>query len=282
MTSALTDLVRYLNTRTDQLAPNTQLKHPFVATETGALVHFAGLRLQSRYLPIIETLSGQLYGHAASLWAQGLSSRQPLDPATVFVLPTDDNEFVYLDRLLRTLHALNYLTQKSRGNLLLRVHQRHVMTVPANHGLAFEELLRPVGLIPAQITLEIDPNGVGDKNRLIAAILGYQSRGYGIALSHFGRSPLDFDIVEAVSPSLVKIDPLLFASTRPLRRIVSKLHGLGARILADGISTGALRRAAQENGIDLFQAPTAFPDICTPPFAAANDAVGVQARTRLP
>ena len=268
--SPLSDLVRYLNTRTDLLAPDTQLKHPFVPSETGAFVHFANLRLESRYLPIVDTRSGQLHGHAATLWAEGLSSKKALDPETVFVLPTDDAEFVYLDRLLRTLHALNYLTQAPRGNLLLKVHQRHVMTVPANHGLAFEELLRPVGLLPSQITLEIDPNGVRENDRLIEALKNYQSRAYGIALARFGRSPVDFGIVQAIAPDIVKLDPLLLASTRPLKRIVSKLHDLGVRVLIDGVNTGPLRRAAQANGIDLFQAPATFTDVGVPPLVA-ND-----------
>lgn len=60
---------------------------------------------------------------------------------------------------MRTLHALNYLTKPSRGNLLLKVHTRHVLSVPSDHGHAFEEILKPCGLFPEQITLEIEIDG---------------------------------------------------------------------------------------------------------------------------
>lgn len=253
--SPLTDLVRFLNTRSDALSQQSRLRTPFVPSETGAFVHFAGLRLESRYLRIVDTASGQLHGHAAALWAEGLSTRRRLPADAVFVLPTDDAEFVYLDRLLRTLHALNYLTQQPRGNLVLKVHQRHVLSMPANHGLAFEELLRPVGLLPAQVTLEVDIFGVTQRDKLAEAIRNYRSRGYGIALAGFGRGTIDFSLLRALQPSIVKLDPLLLSSPRPLHRIVSQLHELGARILAEGLDTPALRKSAVDNGIDLLQMP---------------------------
>lgn len=251
--SPLTDLVRFLNTRSDALSPQSRLKTPFLPSETGAFAHFAGLRLESRYLRIVDTASGQLHGHTAALWAEGLSTRRRLPADAVFVLPTDDAEFVYLDRLLRTLHALNYLTQQPRGNLVLNVHQRHVLSVPAKHGLAFEELLRPVGLLPTQVTLEVDIFGVTQLDKLAEAIGNYRSRGYGIALAGVGQAPIDFSLLRTLQPTIVKLDPLLLPSPRPLRRIASQLHELGARILADGLDTPALRNSAFENGIDLLQ-----------------------------
>lgn len=86
------------------------------------------------------------------------------------MLPSDAEEFVYLDRLVRTLPALNYLTQPVRGKLLLRVHARHLLSVPANHGLAFEEIPRPCGLFPDQISLEIDTDQVSDPAHFSRAV----------------------------------------------------------------------------------------------------------------
>jgi EAL domain-containing protein (putative c-di-GMP-specific phosphodiesterase class I) len=252
----LTDLVRLLNARSDSLYPGDHLANPFVATEHGVVVHFADLRLHSHFLPIVDTASGQLHGHAAALRVTGLSSRKEVDPAAVFVLPSNDREFVHLDRLVRTLHALNYLTQRVRGNLLLKVHQRHVLSVPSDHGLAFEELLRECGLLPTQVTLEIDTEnveGIEDTNHLQRAIANYKSRGYGIAIARFGHASIDFGLLEGIRPDIVKLAPALLGSARPLQRLIGRLQGLGAKVLIEGVETGAMRKGAAANGIDLIQ-----------------------------
>ena len=253
----LSDLIRTLNSPTDTLPGHfaqSGLDQPFVALDGRVFLHYANIRLESQFLPIIEAKTGKTHGHAASLQAFGLSNRQPISPEAVFVLPTDDAEFVYLDRLVRTLHALNYLTRPTRGNLLLQVHARHVMSVPADHGLAFEEILRPCGLFPEQITLEIDIEGVDDIPHLIKAVASYRSRGYGIAISHFGRRRLDFGILRELRPDIIKLDGLLLSSARPLQRIIEALRKLPAQVLIEGIDTAAMRKGAQVGNIDLLQA----------------------------
>lgn len=250
----LTDLVRNLNSRSQPPVSGRQSSTPFVAAEDGQVfVHYANLRLESRFLPFVDTHTGQVGGHAAELAVLGLSNRQPLEPGAIFALPTDDDEFIYLDRLVRTLHALNYLTHQVRGNLLLKVHPRHVASVPADHGLAFEEILRPCGLVPKQITLEIDVGAIDDRQHLQRAVTNYRSRGYGIAIGHFGRSLIDFTLLQELQPHIVKLDPLLLASGRPLQRLIDRLHVLSAQVMLEGVDTAFLRRSAAASDIDLLQ-----------------------------
>jgi len=252
----LSDFVRTLN------APNgffpkhyaaTGLDQPFVAINGRIFLQYANIRLESHYLPIIELASGKLHGHAASFKAFGLSTRIPLLPEAVFVLPTDDEEFIYLDRLVRTLHALNYLTKPAQGNLLLKVHTRHVLSVPSDHGLAFEEILKPCGLFPDQITLEIEIDSSADSERLVRAIHSYQSRGYSISASRFGRSHLDFGLLREIRPDIVKLDPSLVASSRPLTRIIDNIKKLPSHVLLEGIDVQTLRKYGLFGSIDLLQ-----------------------------
>ena len=270
----LSDLIRTLNVPSGSLPGHyarSGLDQPFFAVDGRVFLHYANLRLESHFLPIAETRSGKTHGHAASLQVFGLSNRQPIAPEAVFVLPTDDAEFVYLDRLVRTLHALNYLTRPTRGNLLLQVHSRHVMSVPADHGLAFEEILRPCGLLPEQITLEIDIEGVEDLAHLIKAVASYRSRGYGIAISHFGRRQIDFGILRELQPDIVKLDSLLVSSNRPLKPVIEALHKLPAQVLAEGIATAAMRKGASAWNIDLLQAHAPLRRLLDPvPVATAG------------
>ncbi len=250
----LTELVRYLNARSQAQTPGLQPPAPFLSQEGKVLARFANLELSSRFLPIVETATGRVHGHAASLQAVNLRHGTPLEPHAVFVLPSDDGEFVYLDRLVRTLHALNYLTHQVRGNLLLKVHPRHVLSVPSDHGLAFEELLRPCGLMPEQITLELEIDGIEAVWHLQQAVANYKRRGYRIAIHRFGRSGLDYELLSRLGPDIVRLDPGLLESPQQLAEATREIRALGARTLIEAVDTRALRQGAQAFHIDLLQA----------------------------
>lgn len=264
----LSEFVRYLNAQQAQPGSGLPSTTPFVAEDGRVSVHFAKLRLESCFSPIVSLADGEVYGHAAGLRVFGRNNHRLLAPDAIFVLAGDDAQFVYLDRLVRTLHTLNYLTyrqRRTRGTLLLRVHPRHVASTPAGHGLAFEEVLRSCGLLPEQITLEIEIDG-GDggdgadgREHLLRAVDNYKQRGYAVAVGRFGRRASDFDLLREVAPAIVKFDPLWVASTTSWQPLVERVHALGARVLiggvdgADGDESTSLRGEALANGVDLVQ-----------------------------
>lgn len=250
----LADLVRHLNARAGDVLPAPA---PFVATRHGDVqLHFADLCLESVFLPIVDTRNGATHGHAAGLRVSGLSSGRPVASEAVFVLPWSDGEFIQLDRRVRTLHALNYLTQRIRGNLLLSVHPRHVLGVADHHGLAFEEILRPCGLLPNEITLEIDIAGLARVPRhhehLIAAVRNYRSRGYGIALRGSEAPAVDPALLRALAPQIIRVDPR--TASESLATLSARLRRFGARLLVDdeGIAAGAVSE------VDLVQYPASL------------------------
>lgn len=227
----LTDLVRYLNNQYTKQLPAGRFASRFrVSGDGSAFVHVANLALESIFLPITATASQGIFGHAAALRVYGLSTGNPVSPDAVFVLPADDQEFVYVDRLVRTLHTLNYLTHPLRSTLLLKVNRRHVMSVPTDHGLAFEGILRACGLPPQQIMLELDADGLKNVDHFTRAVVSYRQRGYGIALSGFGRSSIDLSLLRALQPDIVKFDRLLLASAQPLEDLIDQIHELGVKV----------------------------------------------------
>ena len=248
----LADFVRYLNS---QLPDQPSVGHSptHFASENGR-VHslYEGLRLESAFFPIVATDDGRLRGHSARLQVSDETGR-PLGPEVAYAQPRDDKAFVVLDRLVRTLHTLNYLTYRHRQSLLLlKVHPHHVASVAADHGVAFEEILRSCGLMPAQITLEFDVakefNG-----HLQRAIASYRSRGYGIAIGGFERHDLDFSLLDEIRPAIVKFDPLLVGWPRPLVPLIDRLHQQGAQVMSKGPYSLARRGYAQGSGVDLLQ-----------------------------
>jgi len=253
----LSDLVRTLNAPSGVFPRHysrSGLDQPFVAVDGRVFLHYANIRIDSVFLPVIETASGKQHGHVASFQAIGLKNRIPLLPDALFALPTDDEEFVYLDRLLRTLHALNYLTRQTRGNLLLKVHTRHVLSVPAHHGLAFEEILRPCGLFPEQVTLEINADAISDTAHLIRAVTSYRSRGYGIAISNLGRTRLDYTLLRELQPDIVRLDASLLTESPQVLRIIESLRQLPCRVLIESKDIAQLSLPDLATEIDLLQA----------------------------
>lgn len=248
----LTDLVRHLNARSQAAGRGA----PLLAEEGRVFALFAGWRLESHFLPIVETATGNLHGHAAALRVRlppfDAGGGPALDPDGLFVLARDDADLIYLDRLIRTLHALNYLLRPVRGNLLLKVHPRHVLAVPDNHGLAFEEILRPCGLVPEQITLELDFRGVAATERLEAAVASYRTRGYGIAVNSRLLSP-DPGRVARLGPDIVRLDVSTGAGRDVHGDDVVPLRAIDARILMNGSAIRLLDGRAAASDIDLLQ-----------------------------
>ncbi|GHT96810.1 hypothetical protein AGMMS49545_22870 [Betaproteobacteria bacterium] len=257
----LTDFVRHLNTQhiSQEFAKNpaharSGAAAPFAVAQGKVVAHFGNLQLASRFLPIVETVSGQTHGHAASLLAFDLTRQTSLKPDSVFDLPADDEEFITLDRRVRTLHALNYLTHLARGNLLLKVRPRHVLSVPSDHGLAFEEILRSCGLMPKQITLELEIDDITATGHLQRALANYKARGYHVAIHRFGRVSLNFDLLEILRPEIVRLDTNLLENPDTLTVATRRIHAIGAKTLIEGVDTKGLRQGAHDSGIDLLQA----------------------------
>ena len=92
-----------------------------------------------------------------------------------------------------------------------------------------------------------------DPALLVEAIANYKARGYRIAVGRFGRREINFALLQEIGPAIVKFDPLLLSSTRPLGHMVGRLHELGAQVMIEGQDSAALRQDAQESGFDLLQ-----------------------------
>lgn len=90
-----------------------------------------------------------------------------------------------MDRLCRLLHMLNHLALgRERERLWLHVSLGHILSVPSDHGLYFEELLKCCGLGASQIGLLVPPlpDTHPDFRALTRSISNYRTRGYTVAI----------------------------------------------------------------------------------------------------
>jgi len=258
----LTDLVHYLNDRNrNQYGPHLSPGDSLSLADNRVTGRFAGLTLDSAYQPIVHARSGRVDGHEALLRAIAPDGGA-IPPEAVFVLPTDGEEIVFLDRLARTVHALNYLllARNAGGDLYLNIHPRHLLAISGDHGLVFEAILKRLGLTPERVVLEILESAIDDSGRIKEAVANYRSRGYRIAIDDFGRHHSNFDRLWQLEPDVVKLDRSLIAEAssnpkarRVLPRLVEIVHDLEAKVVFEGIETEAQLAIALDAGADLLQ-----------------------------
>lgn len=252
----LSHIVHVLNSSSGALARRLGPELRFVPTRSGACACYGVFRLESRFMPLLEAETGLLRGHGAVLAAARLDDQSAVAPGQVFGVPDGNAGVAQLDQLVRTLHALNYLLEPQPGLLLLKVHPRASGAV--DWGLAYDDILRPCGLVPERIVLELASDALMDGEAWRRAVRRWRDQGYGIAVKLAGAG-IDFGLLRDLRPELVKL-PWFAGTAEPPAQLVGALHDLGALVMVEG------QGAAGAPGVDLVQVRD--PDYC--PAAAAD------------
>lgn len=270
---ALADLITYLNRNDFADRPDADSnRQPLHACTTGIKAHFAGFTLGTHFQPIVALDCDTVVAHEALLHVAAPAGVAPLfeefAPESLLSLTGTGAGIIYLDRLARTLHALNFLLQdappadaRAAGHALhLNVHPQHLLAVDSDHGEVFEGILRQCGLAPDSIVLEVREHAIAAKDRLADAIAAWQSRGYRIAIDNFGEREAHIEKSLALRPDLIKIDRALLHEsagrrhrTLQLQADVERARERGVRVVAVGIETPLQLVTARQIGADCAQ-----------------------------
>lgn len=193
-----------------------------------------------------EILAIEAYARSHSKHGEGLSPWQRFADAAV------DNELVSIDRLSRTVHALNYFTV-SEGDfpLVLNVDARLLRAVPERHGEFFGKVLALLAVPAQRIVIEIRTIHQLDLTRLRQILRSYREHGFAVAVNAEGAIHAR-SIAELLAPDYLMIDAANF-SPADLRRHVAALVGAGAKIAVKRIETEAHAAAARFAGADWVQ-----------------------------
>jgi EAL domain-containing protein (putative c-di-GMP-specific phosphodiesterase class I) len=265
---AVGDIITYLNRREFEAtasAPNVAHDRPLYSEGQRIHADYASLRLGSLFQPIVHIGEDMpsIGGYEALLAAHRDSGPaqlgSALSPQSIFALPHDRSGIIALDRLARTLHALNFLVQGRDADLHLNVDPHHLAAVTADHGQVFEQILRQCGLDPTAIVLEVPEHCIRDKVQLRSAIASWQSRGYRIAIDNFSQ-PQQLQRVLALEPDSIKLGRgMLQGATqnnrqrKTLDQLVAGMQSAGVEIIASGIETAAQYDLACKLGIASLQ-----------------------------
>lgn len=255
----LTELVHYFNKRNRLVRGGEDEGFRFVDGQVR--MHFGGRVFGTRFQPIVGRAGSHPAGHEAHLHVLGAGAAAAPAQA-VFLEARDDAELVHLDRMARTLHALNFLLEREQhgGFLALNVHPQLIRAVRDHHGHVFETVLARCGLTPDRVLLELTDDGFEPAGPLAAAIAEYRERGYRVAIDNFGRHTADLERLAQLAPDVVKLDRSLIGHAGHLslaKRVMTEMSGeirrLGMGAVCQCIENPLQLEVAREAGVDWLQ-----------------------------
>ena len=227
--------------------------YPLQRAPDGRVVgHFFHCRLSSVFQPVFDVGDLKVVGHAAYVRTD-TPDGDGLSPWGIFALATDDPVIVRLDRLCRTLHALNYFSAVAqRQTLFLAVQPRLLESVKDGHGRAFEKVLDLIGVETSRVVIEI-PTEVNEDWRLLKhVIVNYRSRGYRIAVNHVGDDKGWMAELGNLFPDFVRLEAGQLKNRSGVNALVDAIHRSGASLLVRGVETEQDMAAAVQAGADLL------------------------------
>ncbi len=195
----------------------------------------------------------QVVGHAAYVRSEA-NDDGALSPWGVFALAAEDPVLVRLDRLCRTLHALNYFGAAAQHqNLFVGVQPRLLESIKDGHGRAFEKILDLIGVETSRVVIEIPAEVNRDVRLLKHVIVNYRSRGYAIALNHAGGEQSWMAELGSLYPDFVRLDAARLRAKPEQKALVDAIHRYGATLLVRDVETEQDMTAAVRVGADLLQ-----------------------------
>jgi EAL domain-containing protein (putative c-di-GMP-specific phosphodiesterase class I) len=230
--------------------------YPLQRAADGRVVgHFFHCRLSSLFQPVFDISERQVVGHAAYVRSDA-NDDGALSPWGIFALATEDPLLVRLDRLCRTLHALNYFgSVPERQILFLEVQPRLLESVKDGHGRAFEKVLDLIGVETSRVVIEIPVEVNADQRLLKHVIINYRSRGYRIALNHGAETEGWMADLGSLFPDFVRLEAVHLNKRAGSMALADAIHRFGATLLVRGVETEQAMTAAIRAGADLLQGP---------------------------
>ena len=230
--------------------------YPVQRSEDGWIIgHFFNSWLSSVFQPVFSLSEHRIAGHAAYIRST-TEGKSVLSPWKAFALTEGDALLVRFDRLCRVIHALNYFSNASQGDLFVTVQPRLLESVKDDHGRAFERILNIIGVETSRVVIEI-PTEVNRDSRLLKHVISnYRSRGYRIAVNHSVTT--DDWMAELASlyplyPHIVRLEASALERRYGTESLLDAVHHFGASVLVHDIETAQQKTVAIQAGADLLQ-----------------------------
>lgn len=204
----LTELMNYFNDQLQAQARTKSLpKTGFFKADNSYWGRFGSLILGSKFETIRTFTDDSVIGFDSNLLVRSAAGNS-LDIDSIFNSLDSNDQIIHLDRLVRTLHSLNYLQQfDGRKDLLsLHVQPRHIISVISDHGKTFEKILSDCGLGPERVLLHTRLLDTATLPHFQQALASYRQRGYKIGVHLTNSRELDLLINLGLTPDIIFAD----------------------------------------------------------------------------
>ena len=244
----------HLESLVDRLGRRYFQEFPLSIGDNGAVIaQFYRSRVTSGFQPITRAASGERVGNHALLRVES-GGGESIAPWGLFAQAGDDAALVKLDRLCRTVHALNYFaTSRGDGLLFLNVERRLLTGVTADHGAWFEAVLAVIGASPTQVVIVMPAEAVENPVAFVRAAISYRIRGYRVMVPVSSVTEADLSHVFLADPHYVALDAATALGNRDTQRFLEALARRGIHLLARGIESPERAEAARRAGVELLQ-----------------------------
>lgn len=177
----LTEVVDYLNDCLRHLHPGAHMSlQASLHYKQGVLsATVAGYRLTPYQLPVVRIADGEFIAYRGQCLVK-TGRGQILKPEALYAQAWNAHDVLFLDRFLRTFHAIHHLNhiQRPQAWLVVDVHPRHISAVSEQHGRVFEDLLKNLGVAPTQILLRLQGQDLQQDPHVQEAAGNFARRGY--------------------------------------------------------------------------------------------------------
>ena len=159
-----------------------------------------------------------------------------LSPWQLFADAAVDSDLVTLDRLCRTVHALNFFSRSDLVTpLVVNVDARLLQAVAERHGEFFGRILGVLDVPAARLVIEIHTSHLLDLSRLRQVVASYRRHGFAVAVN--AESVIHArSLAQLLAPDLLMIDAATLAP-EILEKHLGTLAGGAVRIAVKRIET---------------------------------------------
>ena len=227
---------------------------PLSIGDRGAVcAQFYRSRITSGFQPIVRARDGEVVGHHALLRVESPNG-ESVAPWSLFAQASSDAALVSLDRLCRTVHALNYFPSHSGdGSLFLNIDQRLLTGVAADHGAWFEPVLALIGVSPSRVVIVMPPGAIEEPVAFVRAAISYRIRGYRVMVPIRSIADAELSHVFLADPHFVAIDGPEALAGPGAQPFLKALAQRGTHLVARGVEDDNHRGAALAQGVELLQ-----------------------------
>jgi EAL domain-containing protein (putative c-di-GMP-specific phosphodiesterase class I) len=246
-----------------------RMKHPrrvsdaIVVDEIGIEYgRYGDLILKSAYQKIFRREEEWLRPFAAEGLVVPFRDGQPLPPEALFDA-TPDEDKVFVESMCRTLHLRNYDNIGEPGLVLFfnfdpRTNSDFAVMVKELEFIAgrYGEIQLDSHLLVCEI-VETEAQDLDTLSRIAGEM---RRHGIRLALDDFGVGASNLERVKLLTPDIIKIDGGWFrqiatvpAAAGLFKSFVTGLHGLGTKVLIEGIETSEQLACAIDADADYLQ-----------------------------